>query len=98
MKSNKKTKKRCSFPTRRNIKGPWCSNQRCAGHRTGQDAMEVAVEPPQEASPFIGGGKAGYCRVGKRGCRICAALPTHHPTAGEYFRPYAQRSPSEAET
>ena len=52
--------------------------------------MEIALEPPQEASQSLAGGKAGYCRAGKRGCRVCAELPTHHSTASEYLRPYAQ--------
>src|SRR6266436_5098691 len=59
--------------------------------------MEVALEPPQEASQYLWGGKAGHCSPGKRGCRFCAPLPKHHPTAGEYLRLFTQRSPSEAQ-
>jgi hypothetical protein len=34
---------------------------------TGQDIVEVALEPPQETHQFIGGGKAGHGRAGKSG-------------------------------
>src|SRR6266851_10056271 len=72
--------------------------KRCATDCRGQTAMEVALEPPQEASQYLWGGKAGHCSPGKRGCRFCAPLPKHHPTAGEYLRLFTQRSPSEAQT
>ena len=47
-------------------------------HGIGQEIMDLALEPPQEAQQFICRGEASYCSTGKRGCGICAQLPQYY--------------------
>jgi hypothetical protein len=52
---------------RRKVKASGEAKERCGRPCTGQDVVEVALEPPQETHQCIGGGNAGDGRAGKRG-------------------------------
>ena len=60
---------------RRKIKGSGEAQQNAGLHAISQEVLDIAVEPPEEAQPFICGGKAGHGRARKRGRRFCAQLP-----------------------
>src|SRR6266702_3651791 len=60
-----------------------------AAAENGADARQC-LQRFKDPGHSLAGGNAGSCRAGKRGCRVGAELPTHHATASEYLRPYAQ--------
>ena len=47
--------------------------------------IEIPVESPQEANPFIGGRTARHCGVGTHGCGVRAQLPSGYPPTGEHL-------------